>query len=83
MPCWRGPKYFADENRVLREQFGPLRLPFNDDQRIRFALKAKQLGGGELARSSVSLVRPDTLLVFSSNPYKMSARWLEGSNRFW
>src|SRR5215471_14474577 len=35
--------YLREENRVLREQFGPRRLRFNDDQRRRLAVKAKGL----------------------------------------
>ena len=33
--------YLQEENRVLREQLGPKRLRFNDDQRRRLAAKAK------------------------------------------
>ena len=33
--------YLREENRVLREQVGPRRLRFNDDQRGRLAVKAK------------------------------------------
>jgi len=36
--------YLRAENRVLREQLGPKRLRFNDDQRRRLAPKAKGLG---------------------------------------
>ena len=36
--------YLREENRVLREQLGPKRLRFNDDQRRRLAAKAKGLG---------------------------------------
>src|SRR5215472_12390001 len=35
--------YLREENRVLREQLGPRRLRFNDDQRRRLAVKAKGL----------------------------------------
>jgi hypothetical protein len=35
--------YLQAENRVLREQFGPRRLRFTDDQRIRLPAKAKLL----------------------------------------
>jgi hypothetical protein len=36
--------YLREENRVLREQLGDHRLRFNDDQRRRLAVKAKELG---------------------------------------
>jgi hypothetical protein len=36
--------YLQEENRVLREQLGPRRLRFTDDQRIRLAAKARVLG---------------------------------------
>jgi hypothetical protein len=37
--------YLQTENPVLREQLGPRRLRFTDDQRIRLAAKAKHLRG--------------------------------------
>ena len=33
--------YLQEENRVLREQLGPRRLRFTDDQRRRLAAKAR------------------------------------------
>jgi hypothetical protein len=36
--------YLQEENRALREQIGPGRLRFTDDQRRRLAAKAKTLG---------------------------------------
>ncbi len=36
--------YLREENHVLREQLGPRRLRFTNDQRIRLAAKAKTLG---------------------------------------
>src|SRR5712692_8308233 len=36
--------YLQEENRALREQLGPGRLRFTDDQRRRLAAKAKTLG---------------------------------------
>ena len=36
--------YLQEENRVLREQLGPRRLRFTDDQRRRLAAKARTLG---------------------------------------
>ena len=51
--------YLQEENRVLREPLGPLRLRFTDAQRRRLAAKA-------LSRSALrdveTLVTPDTLL---------------------
>jgi hypothetical protein len=37
-------EYLREENRVLREQLGDLRLRFNDDQRRRLAVRTKGLG---------------------------------------
>jgi len=36
--------YLQEENRVLREQLGARRLRFTDNQRRRFAAKARTLG---------------------------------------
>jgi hypothetical protein len=36
--------YLQEEHRVLREQLGPRRLRFTDDQRRRLAAKARTLG---------------------------------------
>ena len=55
--------YLREENRVLREQLGPRRVRFTDDQRVRLAAKAKRLGRRALAEIS-SLVTPDTLLTW-------------------
>jgi transposase InsO family protein len=55
--------YLQEENRVLREQLGPRRLRFTDDQRIRLAAKAKTLGRRALTEIR-SLVTPDTLLAW-------------------
>ena len=49
--------YLREENRVLREQLGPKRLRFNDDQRRRLAAKAKGLGR-KLLREVLRLSRP-------------------------
>ena len=35
--------YLQEENRALREQLGPRRLRFTDDQRIRLAAKTQKL----------------------------------------
>jgi hypothetical protein len=42
-------EYLREENRVLREQLGSQRIRFTDDQRIRLAEKAKDLGRSVLA----------------------------------
>jgi hypothetical protein len=52
-----------EENRVLREQLGPRRLRFTNDQRIRLAAKAKTLGRRALTEIT-SIVTPDTLLAW-------------------
>jgi hypothetical protein len=51
-----------EENCVLREQLGPRRLRFADDQRIRLAAKAKTLGRRALAEIG-SIGTPGTLLA--------------------
>jgi hypothetical protein len=48
---------------VLREQLGPRRLRFTNDQRIRLAVKAKTLGRRALMEIR-SIVTPDTLLAW-------------------
>jgi hypothetical protein len=55
--------YLQGENRVLREQLGPRRVRFTDDQRIRLAAKAKTLGRRALTEIR-SIVTPDTLLAW-------------------
>ena len=55
--------YLQEENRVLREQLGPQRLRFTNDQRIRLAAKAKTLGRRALTEIR-SIVTPDTLLAW-------------------
>ena len=55
--------YLQEENRVLREQLGPRRLRFTDDQRIRLAAKANTLGRRALTEIR-SIVTPDTLLAW-------------------
>jgi len=56
--------YLQAENRVLREQLGPRRLRFTDDQRIRLAAKAKSLGRRVLQQFE-TIVSPDTLLAYA------------------
>ena len=55
--------YLQAENRVLREQLGPSRLRFTDDQRTRLAAKAKTLGRRALTDLK-TIVTPDTLLAW-------------------
>src|SRR5215469_6307020 len=55
--------YLQTENRVLREQLGPRRLRFTDDQRIRLAAKAKHLQRRVL-QAIATIVSPDTLLTW-------------------
>ena len=55
--------YLQEENRVLREQLGPRRVRFTDDQRVRLAAKAKKLGRRALTEIR-SIVTPDTLLAW-------------------
>ena len=50
-------EYFQEENRALREQLGPKRLRFSDEQRRRLAVKAKVLGRSVL-REIGPIVRP-------------------------
>ena len=56
-------EYLQTENRVLREQLGPRRLRFTDDQRARLAAKAKGVGWRVL-REVGTIVSPDTLLAW-------------------
>jgi putative transposase len=53
--------YLEEENRILREQLGPKRLLFSDQQRRRLAAKAKLIGRKGLFNMR-TLVTPDTLL---------------------
>jgi hypothetical protein len=43
--------YLQTENRVLREQIGPRRLRFTNDQRIRLAVRAKRLNSADRTSS--------------------------------
>ena len=69
--------YLQAENRVLREQLGSRRLRFTDDQRIRLAAKAKQLGRRAL-REIGTIVSPDTLLAWHRH---LIARKYDGHHR--
>jgi transposase InsO family protein len=54
-------EYLKEENRVLREQLGAKRLPFNDEQQRRLAVKGKELGI-KMLRELGCIVTPDTIL---------------------
>jgi putative transposase len=69
--------YLQEENHVLREQLGPQRLRFTDDQRRRLAAKAKTLGRRVL-RDISTIVTPDTLLAWHR---RLIARQYDGSAR--
>jgi transposase InsO family protein len=69
--------YLQEENQALREQLGPRRLRFTDDQRRRLAAKAKILGRRVL-REITTLVTPDTLLAWHR---RLIARQYDGSPR--
>jgi hypothetical protein len=55
-------EYLQTEKLVLREQPGPRRLRFTDDQRVRLAARAKHLRRRVL-REIGTIVSPDTLLA--------------------
>ena len=55
--------YLIEENRVLKEQLEGQRLRFTDEQRMRLAVKAKDLGR-RLLDEIETLVTPDTLLAW-------------------
>src|SRR5215831_19197486 len=65
------------ENRVLREQLGPRRLRFTDDQRIRLAARAKRVGRRVL-KHFATIVSPDTLLAWHRH---LIARKYDGHQR--
>jgi hypothetical protein len=69
--------YLQEENHVLREQLGPRRLRFTDDQRVRLAAKAKRLPRRVL-HDIVSVVSPDTLLAWHR---QLIARKYDGHRR--
>src|ERR1700684_2537120 len=56
-------EYLHEENRVLREQLAGKRLRFNDDQRRRLAVRAKELGW-RMLQGLTTLVTPATLLAW-------------------
>src|SRR5438874_6647358 len=65
--------YLREENRVLREQLGDDRLRFNDDQRRRLAVKAKELGRKILAEVA-TVVTPEMLLAWHRTD-RPQVRW--------
>ena len=67
--------YLLEENRVLRAAHGRRRVPLNDDQRRRLAVKAKVLGRRRLA-DVVGIVTPDTILRWYR---KLVAKKYDGS----
>ena len=76
--------YLTEENRVLHEQIGDRRLHFTDDQRRRFAVRAKELSRRALAQVA-SIVTPATLLAWHrkliANKYDGSAQRKPGRPR--
>jgi transposase InsO family protein len=56
-------EYLREEVRVLKEQLGPKRLRFTDEQRARLARKAKRIQFGKL-KQIASIVTPQTLLAW-------------------
>src|SRR5438128_269500 len=69
-------EYLVEENRVLREQIGCRRLRFNDDQRRRLAVKAKELGR-KLLLQVATIVTPETLMAWHR---KLIAQKYDGSS---
>jgi len=67
--------YLLEENRVLRAAHGPRRVPLNDDQRRRLAVKGTVFGRRRLA-DVVGLVTPDTILRWYR---KLVAKKYDGS----
>ena len=69
--------YLREENRVLREQLGPKRLRFNDDQRRRLAARAKGLGR-KLLQGVATIVTPETLMAWHR---RLIAQKYDGSRK--
>src|SRR6516164_8949905 len=69
--------YLQEENRVLREQLGGKRLRFNDDQRLRLAVRAKKLGW-RMLQELTTIVTPATLLAWHR---RLIARKYDGSRQ--
>src|ERR671939_592640 len=70
-------EYLREENRVLREQLGDRRLRLHDDQRLRLAVRAKELGRKLLAEVA-SIVTPETLLAWHR---QLIAQKYDGSSK--
>ena len=66
--------YLREENRVLREQLGPRRLRFNDDQRRRLAVKAKGLTRRLLDEMS-PMVHVGDFVSLASETDRAEIRW--------
>jgi hypothetical protein len=66
-----------EENRVLREQLGGIRLRLNDDQRRRLSAKAKMLGR-RILREVATIGTPETLLAWHR---KLIAQKYDGSGK--
>ena len=56
-------EYLQEEVRVLRDQLGPNRLRFTDNQRSRLARKAKKIKFGELKKIA-NVATPQTLFAW-------------------
>ena len=56
-------EYLREEVRVLREQHGPKRLRFTDEQRRRLGRKAERIKIGKL-KEMAAIVTPQTLLAW-------------------
>ncbi len=69
-------EYLQEENRVLREQLGAMRLRLTDAQRCRLAAKARKIGRKGLFEIH-TLVTPDTLLRWYR---RLVAKKYDGSN---
>jgi transposase len=70
-------EYLHEENRVLREQLGGKRPRFNDDQRRRLAVRAKELGW-RMLQELTTIVTPATLLAWHR---RLIARKYDGSEQ--
>ena len=70
-------EYLQEENRVLREQLAGKRLRFNDDQRRRLAVRAKELGW-RMLQELTTIVTPATLLAWHR---RLIAKKYDGSEQ--
>jgi hypothetical protein len=67
--------YLKEENKILREKLGTKRILLNDNQRMRLARLAKQLGKAVL-KDACCAFSPDTLLKWHRT---LVARKYDGS----